>query len=99
LDLKLNGVYLSDLITHNFAILCFGKSFSTKIKTLLNFESAVDVITASLPSTFAEKYSAGPNTAYLIRPDLHIAARWHTNKPEDVIKAFHTVTYHQEINS
>ena len=35
----------------------------------------------------AKIYGAGPGTLYLLRPDLHIAGRWKTIRPEEVVGA------------
>jgi 3-(3-hydroxy-phenyl)propionate hydroxylase len=34
----------------------------------------------------ARLFAAGPGTLYLLRPDLHIAGRWKTASPGEILK-------------
>jgi len=45
---------------------------------------------------FAERYDARPGSAWLIRPDQHIAARWRTPDPQRVRQALARATCNQE---
>ena len=38
-------------------------------------------------------YDADAETVYLIRPDTHIAGRWKSANPADVLNAYQAVTY------
>jgi len=40
----------------------------------------------------AQRYDAGPGTAYLIRPDQHISARWRAFAPDAVASAIQRAT-------
>jgi 3-(3-hydroxy-phenyl)propionate hydroxylase len=38
------------------------------------------------------KYDASPGTVYLIRPDLHVCARWRRGDPKKVVQALRRAT-------
>ena len=38
------------------------------------------------------KYAASPGTVYLIRPDLHVCARWRQANPTEVVQALRHAT-------
>jgi 3-(3-hydroxy-phenyl)propionate hydroxylase len=38
------------------------------------------------------KYDASPGTVYLIRPDLHVCARWRRANPKEVVEALRRAT-------
>ncbi|MFC3148196.1 FAD-dependent oxidoreductase [Piscinibacterium candidicorallinum] len=41
------------------------------------------------------RFDAQPGTAYLLRPDLHVAARWRSLRPEQLAEALSTLTGHR----
>ncbi|WP_341899037.1 FAD-dependent oxidoreductase [Ferrovibrio terrae] len=66
--------------------------------TLLSFGASPDLAPALqqrirmvlLPATglAAERYGAAPGCAYLLRPDQHVAARWHKPSNQDISMAY-----------
>ncbi|MFT4725868.1 MAG: 3-(3-hydroxy-phenyl)propionate hydroxylase [Granulosicoccus sp.] len=99
-DIKVDrGVYLSDQLTQGFTILCFDEKLAERLKDAFALESDVGVIKAPYPSTIAKRYSAGRSTAYLVRPDWHIAGRWLNAKPETVLAGYRAVTFQEEQTS
>jgi 3-(3-hydroxy-phenyl)propionate hydroxylase len=45
-----------------------------------------------LKGRVAERYDARPGTAYLVRPDQHVAARWRAFDPARVRRALAVAT-------
>jgi 3-(3-hydroxy-phenyl)propionate hydroxylase len=99
-DIKIDSdTYLSDQLTQGFTILCFGDNLAEQLRDTFTSESDVGVISAPYPSTIAKRYSAGPSTAYLVRPDGHIAGRWFNANPETVLAGYRAVTFQEELIS
>jgi 3-(3-hydroxy-phenyl)propionate hydroxylase len=76
-DVALEAGFLSDRLSQSFTLIIFGEDLAMP---------QTNIIQVSLPSngTAAEIYSAKEGSAYLIRPDLHIAARWSQATAEKV---------------
>jgi len=68
-DVAIDGEFLSDRLGPGFNLLVFGQAAAPGIGGLT---------CVSLPATgaAAELYGATEGSAYLLRPDLHVAARW-----------------------
>jgi 3-(3-hydroxy-phenyl)propionate hydroxylase len=49
-----------------------------------------DIVILDPSGAVARKYAAGPGTAYLARPDLHVCARWLAPRPDQIIAAVAT---------
>jgi len=63
--------YLSETLGEGFSLIIFDESLAKN----MDFPS-VDIIVVDTGSEAAKLLSAGRSSAYLVRPDLHIAARW-----------------------
>ena len=69
-NVRLDDGFLSDILGEGFTLLCFGDIQGVKPRPGLT----VRVMPAQ--EAVAQAYGAGPGSAYLIRPDMHVAARW-----------------------
>lgn len=49
-----------------------------------------DVVLPDPAGVVAARYGAAPGDAYLVRPDLHVCARWHAPTPQTLISALET---------
>jgi 3-(3-hydroxy-phenyl)propionate hydroxylase len=70
-NLRLDTGHLSDLWGPGFTLMCFGKHDVPVENPLLK------VLRFDAGSAVAQAYGAAEGSAYLIRPDMHVAARWH----------------------
>jgi 3-(3-hydroxy-phenyl)propionate hydroxylase len=79
------GGFLHDRLGTGFTVLAFGEA--AHLAALQGHVPAIDVITLPSNSAAARAYGADPHALYLIRPDLHIAARWKTATADDIRSA------------
>ncbi|MES0827375.1 FAD-dependent monooxygenase [Ruegeria sp. SCP11] len=86
-EVKLDKGYLSDQLAHGFTVLCFDQALVDAIQAAASCEN-LSVIVLPSGSPVAELYGATKETAYLIRPDRHVAARWKIATPADVLAAY-----------
>ncbi len=96
-DHKLPDGYVSDQLGEGFTVLCFSETLYTALTSVIG-RTAKGLCALNLsqyPAVFTA-YSADENTAYLIRPDMHIAARWQHATPQKVIDGFQRVTFNLE---
>jgi len=63
------GGWLLDRLGRGFVLLVFGAPG-------LRLDLPLEVVHVGLDGAAAQRYDARPGTAYLIRPDQHVAARW-----------------------
>lgn len=84
LDVAEEGGFLTDRFGDGFTVLAFGDA---------ELGDLPGVTLVSLPATgrAAELYGAQDGTAYLLRPDMHIAARWQHVKPGQVQVALNAI--------
>jgi 3-(3-hydroxy-phenyl)propionate hydroxylase len=80
-NLKLDAGFLSDQFGPGFTLLCFGTPSIT-----LDHPS-VSVVPLDPEGQVARVYGAEAGSAYLIRPDMHVAARWHQMQATEVLAA------------
>ena len=91
--------WLLDQLRGDFTLLCFGDA-SSIVSTSPSSDTAVPLrIVVIAPSTvhdrdgcIATRYDATPGTAYLIRPDQHVCARWRAWTVGDVRAALARAT-------
>jgi 3-(3-hydroxy-phenyl)propionate hydroxylase len=70
-DARVGGGFLTDRLGGGFSVLCFDARLA---EVLAGMDLAV--IPLAPDSEAASILKAGPESAYLIRPDRHVAARW-----------------------
>ncbi len=92
-EIKLNSGYLSDRLGKGFTVLCFGASMVEQISALGLGETGLVVVVLPQPSAVSDRLAAGPGSAYLIRPDMHIAGRWFDATAARVIEGYHRVVF------
>ena len=82
-DVALQDGFLSDRIGDGFTLLAFGASAAAEAVGVPGLK------VASLPAegAAARAYGAGDGSAYLIRPDLHVAGRWRQATASDIAAA------------
>ncbi len=86
-EARVGDGFLSEVLGAGFTLIAFDPAIATDI--------VPDDLTVAIlePGTeAAEILCAGPQTAYIVRPDSHIAARWTTASPEVVRAALHSST-------
>ncbi len=79
-DARCGGGHLVDLLGAGFSVVVFNETLAISI-TL----EGVEVILLPQDSEAAQRLAAGPHSAYLIRPDLYIAARWFNATPALIV--------------
>ena len=79
LDAPLGEGWLIDRVGPDFTLLVFGARVSVP--------AGVTVVTVQAAGLARERYDARPGTAYLIRPDRYVAARWRQVDAASVAKA------------
>ncbi len=92
-ECRLDDGYLSDHLAPWFNIFCFNPALAGEIKLAFQDISDRDIQISVLdfPSKEAAHLGAGENSAYLIRPDRYIAARWKSAAAQDIRVAFNNI--------
>ena len=81
-----DGGFLTDRMGAGFTLLCFGTAPAVS-------DPRLSILTLPAQSRAAAIYGAQPGSAVLIRPDLHIAARWReTPSAQDIQAALTHIT-------
>ena len=78
-EARVGDGYLSDLLGRGFTVILFDETLAKNVDL-----PGVAPVRLDEHSDAATLLSAGPTSAYLVRPDLHIAARWFDATPSDV---------------
>ena len=65
----MDGGFLSDRLGPGFTLLAFDPALAVS-------HAELDTVILPPGSDAAQLLAAGPRTAYLVRPDGHVAARW-----------------------
>ncbi len=92
-DVALNGQFLSDQLGDGFTILCFGEALKTELEKASNDKDDITIVGLSTSSSASSYYGAVEGTAYLIRPDLHIAAKWKDTDVTTILDTYRRVTF------
>lgn len=82
-EARVGDRFLSDLLGPGFTLITFGSSLVDSLTDL-----DISFVSLQPGSEAAEVLAAKATSAYLVRPDLHIAARWHEASPDAIRQAF-----------
>ena len=78
-EARVGAGFLSDLLGSGFTLFTFGAGLGETLA-----DDDLTIVALQPGSEAAEVLGAGPGTAYLVRPDGHIAARWTRPSPAGV---------------
>jgi 3-(3-hydroxy-phenyl)propionate hydroxylase len=93
-EVAMNGGFLSDRFGAGFTVLCFGGELAAAVTNALEGDEHVTVLDLPCPSSVSEAYGAEIGTAYLLRPDTHVAGRWKGADANTVIAAYRRTIFH-----
>jgi 3-(3-hydroxy-phenyl)propionate hydroxylase len=92
-EAAIDGGFLSEKLGSGFTVLCFGEDLAGHLGASLPDADDVTIVAQPCPSPIAKTYGAEPGTAYLIRPDGHVAGRWKSADAATVMDAYRAVTF------
>lgn len=92
-DARFGDGFLSDALGTGHTVLCFTNALAQELKCAFASDAEVRILTLPHPSTICEKFGADAQSAYLLRPDMHIAGRWKDASAQKVIDGFRTATF------
>ena len=91
-DVKLNQGFLSDAMGAVFTLLCFHQTLADTVAAQIS-KDALGLCVQPVNGRVADIYGGTKTTAYLIRPDGHIAARWRDVSVSKVQKALNVALH------
>lgn len=80
LDADLGDGFLLDRAGAGFTLLAFGGGPVARLAG----DTELTILDLPGDGDLAARYGARPGSAYLLRPDLHVAARWHAVAADDI---------------
>lgn len=83
--------FLSDRLGRGFTLLAFDADLARRIEAA--GEAGLQAVHLPCPSAVADLFAAGPRSAYLVRPDLHIAGRWQDADAETVLAGYRALVF------
>ena len=92
-DAKVGDGFLSDLLGSGYTLVCFDRQLSDQVSQL---PDAPEVVCLDHPSEASRVLGAGQRSAYLVRPDLHIAARWPEASAVGIADAMKTLSFRKD---
>ena len=90
-ETRLDRGYLTDLLGKGFTVLCFNVDFANSLSNTA--PKSIFVVHIPRPSKASKLLNAENNSAYLVRPDGYIAARWKQANSDKVIEGFFKIIY------
>lgn len=78
-DAHVGDGYLSDLLGTGFSLIMFSQDLAQTVDL-----PDVEIIVVQMTSDVGSLLHGGPQSAYLVRPDMHIAARWFKATPAEI---------------
>ena len=95
-EIKIDAGYLTDLLGEGFTIFCFNKDTAKKLEEII--PEGLSVVIIDILSRTSKLMKAENKSAYLIRPDGYIAARWKNITPEKIIQEFYKLIFKTEMS-
>lgn len=89
-EVRMDGGYLSEHLGSGFTVLCFGEELAAGLEAAFVQEADVAILSLPCASPVADAYGAVNGSAYLIRPDTHVAGRWAKAEAATVLDAYRT---------
>lgn len=94
-DVQLDDGFLSDQLGKGFSVLCFNAGLAQQIADASASDDLLTIVSLPCPSAVADKFAALNHSVYLVRPDMHIAARWLDATAQQVIDGYQSVTFRE----
>lgn len=82
--------FLTDRLGPGFNLLCFDESLAAELRASPDDDGLTITV---LPPALMARFSAGPRSAWLVRPDMHIAGRWHEATAAGIMAGYRAVTF------
>jgi 3-(3-hydroxy-phenyl)propionate hydroxylase len=92
-DAALADGFLSDRMGSGYTLVCFDRQLSEEVSRL---PDPPEVVFLDHPSEASRILGADPGSAYLVRPDLHIAARWLDASAGRIAAAMKTLSFRKD---
>jgi 3-(3-hydroxy-phenyl)propionate hydroxylase len=89
-DARVGDGFLSDRMGPGFTLVCFDAGLADSVRAL---PDAPRVVCLPPDSEAAARLCADTGSAYLVRPDLHIGARWRKATSDNVANALRSLTF------
>jgi 3-(3-hydroxy-phenyl)propionate hydroxylase len=86
-DALVGDGFLLDLLGPGFSVICFDRPLAEQLA-----EGDLTVCCLQPASEAAQTLGASARSAYLVRPDGHVAGRWKTARSAEVLKALRVAT-------
>ena len=83
---------MSEALGAGFTVLCFSAEVADALKDV-HAHAGLHVAQFSADGVVATKLGANAMSAYLVRPDMYVGARWHTADVDQIRNGFNTLTF------
>lgn len=92
-DAAVRSGFLSDRLGSGYTLVCFNRQLSDEVSRQ---HGGPEVVCLDHPSEASRILGAAPGSAYLVRPDLHIGARWLEASPGRIADAMKTLNFRKD---